>query len=499
MFQASRWPMGKLLGGTSRLNNLVYLRGHARDFDSWAENGCSGWSFQDVLPHFKALENQPKKSSEYDSTTGPVTISNLEWTTPLVSAFLAAGEELGYAVRDLNGPKHTGFMEAKVNVHRGLRWSPDQMLNAKANLHVATSCSVEKVLLKDGFEAYGVIYRKFGYARKVKARKGVILSAGVIGTPKILMLSGIGPSHHLKQHGNLQDHVTTGLDLVVLNQYLPMSLASVASPTSFLNHVLHRKGPWTFPGCEGVAVVHTEHLTNATDAPDLQLMLLPTGISGDGGVHLRKAVGISDKIWNEYFAPLEGQSVVSVLPILLHPKSRGEVLLRSRYPDDAPIIKANYLNHPQDIQTLVQGIELVKKLIKTEPMQKLGARLNEQPLPGCKTHEFDSIPYWECYLRHMTLTSFHPAGTCKMGDASDSSAVVDPNLRVRGLHKLFVVDASVMPSLPSANIQASVLMIAHKGAELVQAHWKDLHGTSNRKTWLNSLLRNHGTGICSFW
>lgn len=154
---------------------------------------------------------------------------------------------------------------------------------------------------------------------------------------------------------NLQDHVTTGLDLILLNQSLPLSLCAMASPVSMLKYFLFRQGPWTFPGCEAVAVVHTNLSNHEVDPPDLQLMVLPTGISVDGCVHLRKALGISDTLWNEYFSPLLGQPVVSLMPVLLHPKSVGEVLLRSSNPEDPPLIQPNYLTHPQDVETLYHG------------------------------------------------------------------------------------------------------------------------------------------------
>ncbi|XP_021933322.1 glucose dehydrogenase [FAD, quinone]-like isoform X2 [Zootermopsis nevadensis] len=495
----SHWPMGKVVGGTSKLNTIVYLRGHARDYNSWAERGNVGWAFENVLPYFKKSENHLgrfKNNVVYHSQSGPIFVNGLSWTTPLVNAFLAAGRILGYSVTDLNGHQQTGFMEAQVNSLHGSRWSPEDSFikhYPSPTLTVASNSVVEKVLIKDGYEAYGVQYRKFGKKYKVRAKKAVIMSAGVVGTPKILMLSGIGPEKHLRSHGipvilnlpvgkHLQDHVTTGLDLVLLNRSLPLSLGAVASPVSFFKYFLFGQGPWTFPGCEALAVVHTNLSDGETEPPDLQLMVLPTGISSDGGVHLRKALGISDKLWNEYFSPLYGQHVASLMPVLLHPKSMGEILLRSSNPEEPPLIQPNYLTHPRDVETLYHGIELVKKLLRTKPMQEFGARLNDKPLPGCESFPFDSKKYWECYIRHLTLTSYHPAGTCKMGPKSDFGAVVNSNLMVHNTHRLFVVDASVMPSLPSANINAAVMMIAEKGAEMVQMHWNMLHGKSTRRS-----------------
>ncbi|XP_069691351.1 glucose dehydrogenase [FAD, quinone]-like isoform X1 [Periplaneta americana] len=509
----SHWPMGKVMGGTSKLNSIIYLRGHAHDYDSWAENGNEGWAYEDVLSYFKKLENQRgrfKNNTVYHSRTGHIPLNDLRWTTPLVNAFLAAGEALGYRVTDLNGRHQTGFMEAQVNLLDGSRWSsefPFIRYRPSSTLTVLSDSVVEKVLLRGGYEAYGVVYRRLGKRFKVRARKGVILSAGVIGTPKILMLSGIGPERHLESHGiavinnlpvgqNLQDHVTTGIDLVLLNQSLPLSLASVASPLNLLKYFLFGQGPWTFPGCEAVALLHSKLTYSEEEPPDLQLMVLPVGLSGDGGVHLCKAVGISDKLWKQYFSPLVGKTVVSLIPILLHPKSKGEVLLRSSNPEEPPLINPNYLAHPQDVETLYQGIEVVKKLIKTEPMQSLGARLYDKPMPGCESLLFDSRDYWECYIRHVTLTSYHPAGTCKMGPQTDPTTVVGPDLRVHNTHRLFVIDASVIPSLPSGNINAAVMMIAEKGAEAVQNHWSSLHGKSGRCSLKCRLFPKQGSQMC---
>lgn len=204
--KVSHWPMGKVVGGTNKLNNVVYLRGHIRDYDSWAEHGNVGWAYENVLPYFKKSENQRgrfKHDTVYHSESGPMSVSDLSWTTPLLNAFLAAGQVLGYPIRDLNGRQQTGFMEAQVNLVDGSRWGPESLFKKYPSnvLTVVSDSVVEKVLIKDGYEAYGVQYRKFGKKYKVRANKGVILSAGVVGTPKILMLSGIGPEQHLRSHG----------------------------------------------------------------------------------------------------------------------------------------------------------------------------------------------------------------------------------------------------------------------------------------------------------
>nr|CAD7258096.1 unnamed protein product [Timema shepardi] len=434
---ASLWPRGKVLGGSSRINNIVYMRGHSRDYDSW---GDSSWSHQEVHNYFPHRTTNGNVS-ESELLRGFLPVNELPWTTDLSGAMLRAGEQLGYTMADLNA-----------------------------------------VLLSDKYEAYGVQYRRFGHVGRVRARKAVILCAGTVGSSKILMLSGMGPKHHLQSlkipliqdlpvGQNLQDHVTTGLDLVILNQTLPLNVANIASLSSALDYLFYGTGPWTSPGCEAVAVVHSDLSDPETDPPDLQLMAIPSGASSDDGAHLYTTVGITDKVWQGYFAALSGQQVASFLPVLLHPKSKGEILLRDGDPNSLPLINPRYLTHQRDVDTLYRGILLIKKIISTPAMQSLGASLNPNIMPGCEQYLFDSEDYWKCYIRHLTLTAYHPVGTCKMGPKSDPSSVVDFDLRVHNSHHLYVIDASIMPSLPSGNINAAVVMIAEKGVEIVERYW----------------------------
>nr|CAD7432544.1 unnamed protein product [Timema monikensis] len=528
---ASVWPRGKVLGGSSRINNIVYMRGHSRDFDSW---GDSSWSHQEVHNYFPHRTTNGNVS-ESDLLRGFLPVNELPWTTALSGAMLRAGEQLGYTMADLNA-----------------------------------------VLLSDKYEAYGVQYRRFGHVGRVRARKAVILCAGTVGSSKILMLSGMGPKHHLQSlkipliqdlpvGQNLQDHVTTGLDIVILNQTLPLNVANIASLSSAFDYLFYGTGPWTSPGCEAVAVVHSDLSDPQTDPPDLQLMAIPSGASSDDGAHLYTTVGITDKVWQGYFSTLSGKQVASFLPVLLHPKSKGEILLRDGDPNSLPLINPRYLTHQRDVDTLyrvilnrlsdvarldrlqesntcpasrrkkrvpspaarsiralrycsrrnsflpllcfsylpspsilpplwelyfvyihlrrerkvtyyptflgIRGILLIKKIISTPAMQSLGASLNPNIMPGCEQFLFDSGDYWKCYIRHLTLTAYHPVGTCKMGPISDPSSVVDFDLRVHNSHHLYVIDASIMPSLPSGNINAAVVMIAEKGVEIVERYW----------------------------
>lgn len=366
-------------------------------------------------------------------------------------------------------------MKAQVNIRSGERHTTAHYLleQQRPNVVLLTQALVHKVILHLNFEARGVKFSRFGYTYNVRAKKGVVLSAGTIGSPKILMHSGIGPRSHLEDVGiktkidlpvghNLQDHVTTGLDLVLLNSSIDISMERSIAPSSLYEYIFHGRGPLSSPGCEAIGLIDFDSDT----VTDLQLMVIPLGISADGGLHLRKILGISDES-NLYFKKLLNKITTSIVPVLLHPKSVGFVRLRDSHVTSHPIIDPRYLQHPSDVETLIKGIALVKKLLQTEPMQKLGASLNTNKFPGCETPQFDTREYWECYVRHLTLTSYHPIGTCKMGKAYDTSSVVERNFKVRMTNKLFVADASVMPSLPSGNINAAVVMLAEKAGEAV--------------------------------
>lgn len=367
-------------------------------------------------------------------------------------------------------------MSAQVNVRSGERYTTNHYLleQNRRNLHVLTQTLVHRVLFQANFEANGIEFSLNEKMYKISATKAVILSAGAIGTPKILMHSGVGPKNHLEDIGiaakidlpvgqNLQDHVTTGLDLILLNKSIDMSMEKCLSPFSLFDYVFYGKGPLSSPGCEGVGLIDLD----GDFVPDLQLMVIPLGISIDGGIHFRKSMGISDESF-EYFSKLLYKTTATILPIVLHPKSVGFVQLRDKHIDSPPIINPNYLQEDYDVNVLMDGIELIKKFIKTEAMQKLGATINTNKFPGCEAQKFDTKPYWECYIRHLTLTSYHPVGTCKMGQENDENRVVETNFKVRGTNKLFIADASVLPTLPSGNINAAVVMMAEKAADSIK-------------------------------
>lgn len=301
--------------------------------------------------------------------------------------------------------------------------------------------------------------------------KNIILSAGVIETPKLLMLSGIGPEKHLKKLEipliknlpvglNLQDHVSTGMDLILLNETLSMSPLDILTPKNLFNYLINKKSPLTFPGCEVIGFLKSKPNLKT---PDLQFMILPAGVSTDGGIHVKNLLNIKEKTFNEYFKPLIGKTSISILSILLHPKSHGFVELKSKNHEDLPIINPEYLKNSEDLKTITKGLKFIKQLIESsEILKKFGAEINPKAFPGCENLKIFSDVYWECYIRHFTLTVYHPIGTCKMGDENDSTAVVSKQFKVHGIENLYVCDGSILPNLSSGNPNAVISMLGFK-------------------------------------
>jgi choline dehydrogenase len=445
---------------------MVYVRGHPDDFAKWFKDSCDFNYTKDILPYFEKLEHNG--TNKYKCS---IMISESPFKSNISDYLLQAGLCLGFPISD-GVNSEPGFSEPKLTMKNGQRWTAYHQLAKlkKRNLEVLTNSLVEKVLLRDNFEAYGVRYSHLDEHYQVTASKGVILSAGVIGSPKILMLSGIGPKDHLRKMkitpridlpvgDNLQDHVATGADLVLLDSPPNLGVRQMTSYSSFFQYFLSSKGPWTTAGCENVAFFNAE----PENVPELQFMILPLGFTSDQGKFLRSLVGIGDSLWNNYFAKINKPSF-TVLPVVLHPKSRGTVRLKNKNPKTPPLIDPNYLSDSYDVEILVEGIEMIKSFIDTPPMRRLGARLNNNTFPGCEGHTFDTTPYWECYVRHLTLTSYHPVGTCQLG------SVVDYDFQVRGTSKLYVVDGSVLPELPSGNPNGAIMMMAERAADIIKHH-----------------------------
>uniref|UniRef100_A0A182FTW0 Glucose-methanol-choline oxidoreductase N-terminal domain-containing protein n=2 Tax=Anopheles albimanus TaxID=7167 RepID=A0A182FTW0_ANOAL len=444
----SLWPMGKVFGGTQMLNNMVHYEAKRNDFSSWFET-------PEQLDLLMAYFNRPARKQLEPG-----------YHTELGRVFIDSAKELGLGDDSFFRPLYT--------TRSGRRWTTSHAYEALNRIQHERimNAMVERIIVEGGV-AKGLVFSKAYQTRQVFARKGIILSAGTVGTAKILLQSGIGPRKELATIGiesvvdlpqvgkNLQDHIGTGSDLLLLGKSLNLAPLDLIHPSNLLSYWTkeHQSSSLTLGGCEAVGFVSL----GSNYSSDVQFMVLPVGVCSDGGVHLRKIVNLKDPVWDDYYRPLveRGQPVATILPILLHPESTGEIVLKSANAEDKPLINPNYLSSTNDVKTLLKGIRILQKLTQQESAKELNLELNPKPFPGCTEHPPDSDAYWECYIRSVTYTVYHPVGTCRMGTNINNSVVSSRNLNVHGVQSLYVADASVMPGLPSGNPNSVVMAIAN--------------------------------------
>lgn len=455
-------PRGRVLGGSSSINGLLYVRGQAQDYDEWAAQGNPGWRYQDVLPYFKRSEDQQRGVDIWHGVGGPLPVTDLPEPHPIADAFIDAASSTGVPRNpDFNGRTQEGVGYFQATARRGLRRSTARtflrpVMN-RPNLHVKTGAQVGRLLFEGAgptLRAVGVAYVKDGQEHRVRARREVILSAGAIQSPQILQLSGVGPAEVLQRHGirvvhqlpgvgeNLQDHLQGRL---IYETHQPITLnddmMSIAGRVRIgLRYMLQRKGPlgWWAGVAGGFARTSPE-----LDRPDIQYHLYP--FSTD-----RK-----DK------PALHPYSAFTLTVCQLRPHSRGSVHIQSADPFKAPAIRVNYLSDPRDVEVLTTGLALARQIARTEPLAGLIKR-ERSPGPDVTTREG-----LQAFLREKAMSVYHPSGTCRMGPGPDS--VVDERLRVRGIAGLRVADASIMPTLISGNTNAPAIMIGEKAADMILA------------------------------
>ncbi|KAA0185255.1 hypothetical protein HAZT_HAZT002296 [Hyalella azteca] len=452
------YPSGKVIGGSSVINYMMYNRGNKFDFDRWAALGNPGWDYQTVLKYFKKLEDYggqlTAENRPYHGTGGPLRVENKRWGSAVMTAFLAAGLELGHPTLDINAGSQMGecavassFNTPDVTVKNGKRHTAaDAFLRPnlqRPNLRLQSGSHVTKILFDDNLKATGVEYRQDNKTKRAYARKEVVVCAGAIDSPKLLLLSGIGPQQHLQGLG-----IKTLVDLPGV-------------------------GPLSAPlGVEGNAWMRLEEGGDPT-VPDMQFLIISQALGFNFDLLLSSAISLKNKEYRGYLKALRGIEGFNIGPMLTVPKSRGSVTLRSSDPFDPPLIDPNFLSHPDDVELFLKGIKFALAIGNTTAMRDgIGAMFVAEPLPGCQTHPWGSDDYWRCFTRHMASTTYHPAGTCKMAPLTDPLGVVTSTLKVRGVNGLRVIDASIMPYITSANTNAPAIMIGERGADFI----KEDHG-----------------------
>ena len=446
-------PRGRGLGGSSAINAMVYIRGNKFDYDQWAQLGCTGWAYDDVLPYFKRSEGNERGGDEFHGSDGPLNVMDQRWPNPGSHAFVASAESLQLGnTPDFNGAQQDGFGLYQVTQKAGERWSAARAyLSEKPNLAIRTGALVEQLVIENG-RVTGVAVRFGGKREVIRARGGVVLSAGAFGSPQILMLSGIGPAAHLAQQGiavaldkpavgaDLQDHI----DFVASwstqsKELIGDSLAgSWRMLKAIIEHRRKRTGIMTTPFAEGGGFWRSNP---DLPAADIQYHFVPAMLEDHGRTSVH------------------GHGF-SIHACVLRPESRGTVRLASTDPSAAPQIDPNFLADHRDIATLRAGVRLMYRIAEIGPLADYGPTAR-QPVDLADDAALDAL------IRSRADTVYHPVGTCRMG--SDDAAVVDPALKAKGIDGLWVADASIMPRLVSGNTNAPSIMIGERAADFVKA------------------------------
>lgn len=454
VFQHDR---GRVLGGSSSINGMVWIRGHARDYDSWRQRGCTGWSFADVLPYFRRAEDYAGGADNFRGQGGPMRVERPTPESPLARAFLDAGRQAGYPeTNDISGARQEGFGVLDQSIHRGVRWSTVRgyldPLKGRNNLEIRTDAQVTRVVMYDRRAAGVELRRPDGGTEVIEAAREVILSAGAVGSPHLLMLSGIGPAPHLYEHGITVRHDLPGVGQN-LNDHPDYVLkwragqpVSVWPDTRFPRRQIAGIR-WLLNGSGSVGTNHFEVVAAirsraGIEYPDLQLTLAPIAMEGLS--------------WN----PIRGHTF-QIHVGLMRAASRGEITLASSDPGIPPRIFCNYLSERADVEAMLAGVRFTREIVAQSAFDGLRG---EEIAPGAAAIDDGAL---EAALRANCLSQWHLSGTARMGSTNDPGAVIDPEGRVQGMTGLRVIDASVMPTVVNSNTNAPTIMIAEKLADAV--------------------------------
>ena len=465
-------PRGKVIGGSSSINGMVYVRGHARDFDTWEEMGADGWGFRHVLPYYKRMETSHGGEAGWRGTDGPLNVTRGSLQNPLYQAFIEAGREAGYPVtEDYNGRAQEGFGVMEMTVWQGRRWSAANAYLRPAlkrgNLRLVSGVNAERIVF-EGTRATGIEIRRGNRTQVVKARREVIVAASSINSPKLLMLSGIGSAADLSAHGidvladrpgvgaNLQDHLEVYVQYgsrqpITLNSQLGLfSKAWIGANWLFL-----KRGLGVSNQFESCAFIRS---AAGVDYPDIQYHFLPAAVRYDG----RAAVDRHG--FQVHVGPMRS-------------RSRGSVTLRSGKPSEPPKIVFNYMSEQQDWEEFRAAVRLTREIMAQAAMEPF---VDDEIKPGAQATGDDAI---DAFIREHVESAYHPCGTCRMGSADDAGAVVDPECRVIGVQGLRVVDSSIFPQITNGNLNGPSIMVGEKAADLILG--KDPLPASNQEPWIN--------------
>lgn len=487
--RGSRWHAGKGLGGSSGINAMLYIRGNRRDYDRWAELGNEGWQGEKVLEYFKkSQDNRVEHVADnrvHHAIDGPLKVDSFSSIMMIKMILAEAVFELGYKeIFDCNADEHIGFITVQGTIDRGSRCSTAkaflQVANDRPNIRIIKNAHVTNLEFRKNGSVKGVQFKIGNKILHATTKKEVILSAGALSTPKLLMLSGIGPHHQLAKHNitvrhelpvgfNLQDHLSVPYAMAFhRSNAMPLNVKDFADAvyqySTYQVGLLATIGASDFMGF--VSTVNDTQYPNIQylvyhfhkNSPDLRLMF--------------ENYGYKDEIVESFVRANTKAELVVWAVTLLKPKSRGKIVLSSSDPMDPPKIYHNYLMERVDLETTVKGLNILRNISTTNTFAIHEGEVVHVTLPDCDKFDRESDKYWQCYVRHMGTTSHNPVGTAKMGPDSDMRAVVDAKLKVKGVRQLRVVDASIMPEIVSGNTNAPTIMIGEMASDFIKAEWE---------------------------
>jgi choline dehydrogenase len=454
--RADVWPAGKRLGGGSAINGMMFIRGHKWDYDHWAELGATGWDYASVLPYFRRMEDNERGADEWRGRGGPVAVSEVRSRYPITDEWIEAVQQAGYPRSlDLNGREAEGVDHIQLSQRRGLRHSTAAayLRRKPPTLEILLEAQVLKIETADG-RATGVTIRRGGEVTTLTASEGVVLCAGALNTPRLLMLSGMGPEEQLRHHGiavvenlpgvgeNLQEHPGVHLVDEVTAHTLNDDSRGLAGIKQVLALAIARTGALT------TGIGHAQAFLKSREglpAPNLQLAFsaFAFDVTDKGNLVLRR------------------ESSVSTFVALMRPQSRGRIGLRSADPNAPPLIEHLLLGDEDDVEQLIDGLEIARRVM-AQPA--IAPHVKSEVRPGEALAARDQLGF---YVRAATIPMFHPVGTAKMGAVDDPNAVVGPDCRVRGVAGLWVADASIMPTIPQGNTNATAIMIGERASDLI--------------------------------